>query len=192
MTKATGKARHPHDSSRPSPKAIKKALEKGDMKRLAEALSVRQRRFAEEYIIDFNGSAAAIRAGYAPTYSDRQAHILLHHEGVAALIEHLTRERAGRLEAVLDDNYVIQGIMNVIADAERAGDKLRGYELCARILGMLRDRQEITGKDGEAIEINNLKTEEEARKFTEILKGLADRANDKPNLKVVGGRDGPK
>jgi len=29
------------------------------------ALTPRQERFCEEYLVDFNGSAAAIRAGYA-------------------------------------------------------------------------------------------------------------------------------
>lgn len=41
------------------------------------SLSYKQQRFIKEYMKDFNGKAAAIRAGYAPKYADRQAHLLL-------------------------------------------------------------------------------------------------------------------
>lgn len=176
------KAKHPHNPDRPEPKAVKKALEKGDMKALGLSLSLRQRRFAEEYIIDFNGAAAAIRAGYSPKWSDRQASILMSHAGVSAYADHLTRQRSGSISA-LDPDYVIQGVMKTIMDAERAGDKLRGYELCAKILGMLTDKTEITGKDGGPIETEQRRVEQEAIEFTTMLKARAKK------LKLVGGLD---
>ena len=42
--------------------------------------------FALEYIIDFNGKEAAIRAGYKPNYAGQQAHRLLNDERVLSAI----------------------------------------------------------------------------------------------------------
>jgi phage terminase small subunit len=179
-----GKAKHPHDSSRPSPVAVRRALVKGDMNALIKALSVRQKRFAEEYIIDFNGSAAVIRAGYSPNYSDRQAHLLLHHDGVAAYIDHLTRSKESKIVSVNPD-YVIQQVTAIIGkDGAKDSDRLRGLELLARHLGMFIERTELTGKDGGPIEMQ--KVEEEAQSFVSILDGLRRRANeDKKDVTIV-------
>lgn len=183
MTKATGKARHPHDSNRPNPIAIRRALEKGDMKALGLALTVRQRRFAQEYILDFNGAAATIRAGYSPKWADRQAHILLAHEGVARYIDHLAQEAAGSIVSV-DRDYVVQRVVGIVnKDGAKDGDRLRGLELLARYLGMFIDRTEITGKDGGPIETQ--KIEEEATAFTNLLKALGERADNLKDDKVT-------
>lgn len=175
MGKATGKAHHPHDASRPEPAAIRKALANNDIEALYKALTVRQRRFAEEYIIDFNGSAAAIRAGYAIPHSDKQAHTLLSHKGVSAYIDHLSRSKEAKIVSISPD-YVLKQVTDIISNTEtKDGDKLRGLELLARHLGMFIDRTEITGKDGGAIAIEK-KAEEDAQNFTHLLKSLSDRA----------------
>ncbi len=49
--------------------------------------SAAQRRFAKEYLVDFNGSAAARRAGYADLSGPNQATRLLHYPGIAARVE---------------------------------------------------------------------------------------------------------
>lgn len=171
-----GKANHPHDSSRPEPKAVQTALENGDIDALVRALTVRQKRFAEEYSIDFNGSAAAIRAGYAQPYSDRQAHLLLKHKGVSAYIDHLTRSKENKIVSVNPD-YVIKQVTAIIGkDGAKDSDRLRGLELLARHLGMFIDRTELTGKDGGPLAIEQQKVEEEAQHFTTLLKSLRDRA----------------
>lgn len=182
-----GKAKHPHNPDRPSPAAIKKALAKGDMKALGAALSVRQKLFCEEYAHDFNGSAAAIRAGYSPKWADRQAHILLKHEGVAAYIEHVIKTRADSKITAVDPDYVIGQVTSIInKEGARDGDRLRGLELLARYLGMFIDRTELTGKDGGAIEIENRKIEEEADSFVHTLKQLRERAErEKKDVTIV-------
>lgn len=179
-----GKAKHPHDKERPESAAVRRALKRQDIAALKIALTPRQRRFAEEYIVDLNGTAAAIRAGYSNNYPDRQAHILLKHEGVAALIDHLMASKAARIVSV-DPDYVIQRITAIInKDTARDGDKLRGLELLARHLGMLTDKQEITGKDGGAIEIQQ-KTAEDVATFLNSLKGLQKRAEEKKTVELV-------
>lgn len=180
MTKAKGKAKHPHDSSRPEPVAIRRALAAQDMGALERALTPRQLAFAREYIVDFNGTAAAIRAGYAPKYADRQAHILLHHEGVRSYIDWLTQSKASKIVSI-DPDYLIQKTNEILTKEEaRDGDKLRAIELLMRHLGMFIERQEISGPDGGAIEMKQ-KTEEDASAVVNALRRMK-----KPDLKVVG------
>lgn len=176
-----GKAKHPHNKDRPEPARIRKALEANDIEAVKKGLSVRQRRFAEEYVLDFNGTAAAIRAGYATQYADRQAHLLLKHEGVSAYVDDLTRSKGAKIMSI-DPDYVIAKVTEIVSgESTKDGDKLRGLELLARHLGMFIDRQEITGKDGGAIELNR-KIEEDSAAVISTLK----RMGKKPDLKVVG------
>lgn len=53
--------------------------------------------FALEYVIDFNGKEAAIRAGYKPNYAGQQAHRLLNDERVLSAITDAIAERKKRL-----------------------------------------------------------------------------------------------
>jgi phage terminase small subunit len=179
-------ANHPHDKDRPESAAVRHALAKGDMAALRLALTPRQRRFAEEYIVDFNGAAAAVRAGYSLNYPDRMASTLTKHAGVAALIDHLTASKEAKVMSVNPD-YVIQKVTEIVTKPEsRDGDKLRGLELLARHLGMFIDRTEITGKDGGAIEVEQRKIEEEAQNFTRLMKALQERnAAEKKDVSLL-------
>lgn len=178
------RAKYPHDSKRPSPKAVKRALASGNIDALKKALTPRQRVFAEEYVIDFNATAAAIRAGYSLNSVDKQAYILTHHEGVSAYIDHLMTSRQAKI-ASADPDYVIQKAMSIInKEKVRDGDALRGLELLARILGMLRDKTEITGKDGGPLEIEQ-RTQEEVQSFTHLLKSLAEKSKKEVEITDV-------
>ena len=57
-------------------------------------LEPKQQRFVEQYIIDLNGSAAAIRAGYAPRSSKEIAYELLTRPHVRAAVERAKLQRA--------------------------------------------------------------------------------------------------
>ena len=60
-------ANHPHDANRPVRKKMAEAVERGDIKAIVKGLSPRQRRFCEEYVIDYNRSipAGALRGEIA-------------------------------------------------------------------------------------------------------------------------------
>lgn len=168
-------ANHPHDSKRPESIAVRRALDKDDMEALGLALSPRQRAFCREYIIDFNGSASAIRAGYSIKHSDKQAYLLLHNKGVARYVDHLSMSKEARITSV-DPDYVIQKVTEIVTkEGSSDSNKLRGLELLARHLGMFVDRTEITGKDGGAIEMETRKIEEDALAFTNAMKAMRDR-----------------
>jgi phage terminase small subunit len=165
--------KHPHDASRPARKSVLAAVADSDTEALALALSPRQRAFAREYVVDFNGSAAAVRAGYSVKYPDRQASQLMKNPGVAAYIDDLTQSKQAKLISV-DPEYVVAQVTAIISKADtKDGDKLRALELLARHLGMFIERTEISGKDGEAIEIK--KIEEDVADFTRTIAGLANR-----------------
>lgn len=57
-------------------------------------LSVRHRRFCEEYLKDLNGSQAVIRAGYAASCAAQTAHRLLRNADIQAKIAALKEERS--------------------------------------------------------------------------------------------------
>ncbi len=57
----------------------------------------KQKRFCDEYLIDFNGSAAAVRAGYSEATSRQKAYELLRDEKIKSYIS----ERKAEIEADL-------------------------------------------------------------------------------------------
>lgn len=170
-------ANHPHDTERPESQAVLKALEAGDMEALSLALSPRQRAFCHEYVVDYNGAAAYIRAGYATKWADRGASTLMRNAGIRAYIDHLTRSKEAKITAITPD-YVIGKVTSIISSAEKDSDKLRGLELLARHLGMFIERTEITGKDGGPIEQKQMT--DEISDFTNMINGLRKRAEAQP------------
>lgn len=172
-------ANHPHDKNRPPSNAVKLGVEiyneEGDVSYLRDSLSPRQRAFCEEYVVDHNGSAAAIRAGYAIKWADRQASQLLRNSGIRAFIDSLMLSKEAKSIAVNPD-YVLQGIVAIASkEGARDSDKLRAFELIAKHLGMFIDRTEISGKDGEAIRIEEQRVAQEADGFLTTIRRIADK-----------------
>lgn len=71
--------------------------------RAAKALTAKQRLFALEYLLDLNGTQAAIRAGYSARTAEAAASRLLRNVKVAAEIRRGMDERANRLNISGDD-----------------------------------------------------------------------------------------
>ncbi|MHC4215670.1 MAG: terminase small subunit [Planctomycetota bacterium] len=65
-------------------------------------LTAQQRRFAEEYVIDLNGTAAAMRAGYSPKSAQATASRLMNTVSVSHYIDSLILERGERCEVTAD------------------------------------------------------------------------------------------
>lgn len=68
----------------------------------AKTLAPKMQLFALEYIVDFNGKEAAIRAGYKPNYAAQQANRMLNDERVMAAINEAITERKNRLYITQD------------------------------------------------------------------------------------------
>lgn len=156
---------------------IRAALEAGNVQEVIDNLTVRQRRFVEEYLVDFNGAAAVSRAGYDSKHPNRMAYQLLKNPAIRIAIDQLTLERAS--DFVIKPDYVIQKITKTIEKAENDNNHnavLRGCELLARHLGMFIERQEISGPNGDAIAIKQVQDAAEA--FTSAITGLIERGTE--------------
>jgi phage terminase small subunit len=148
----------------------------GDTDGVIKKLTVRQKRFVEEYLVDFNASQAVIRAGYNPSEANRRklGSELLDHPGVRVAIDVATAERADR--SAIKPDYVIKKVMRTIEKAEADGSHnavLKGCELLARHLGMFIERQEISGPNGDPIKYEQVK--EAADGFTRAISSLIER-----------------
>lgn len=154
--------------------ASAEAIEAGDIEALRDSLSYRQRRFCEEFVIDYKASAACRRAGYSEKYASRQSYQLLNHEGCKAYIDYLDDTKAAKITSV-DPDYVVQKIVTIVnKENAKDTDKLRGLELLARHLGMFIEKTEISGPDGEAIKIEQ-QAKQEASAFLQTLQSMANK-----------------
>ncbi len=68
----------------------------------AKTLTIKQRLFVDEYIIDFNGTQAAIRAGYSTRTAQEQSSRLLSNVMVAEAIDEAISDRRKRLRIDAD------------------------------------------------------------------------------------------
>ena len=72
----------------------------------------RQRRFADEYLIDLNAEAAAVRAGYSPRYARGNAYKLVARSGIKEYIEKRLAEKESEL--IADQNEVLRYLTAVM------------------------------------------------------------------------------
>ncbi|MCD8376159.1 MAG: terminase small subunit [Oscillospiraceae bacterium] len=119
-------------------------------------LTVKQRRFADEYLVDCNATQAAIRAGYSARTANEQAVKLLDNRKIAAYIEeqlerihneqiadtqevleYLTSVMRGeKTEQVL--RFVGDGVQEVIEIEVSAKDRIKCAELIGKRYGIFR------------------------------------------------------
>ncbi|MBS8227112.1 terminase small subunit [Vannielia litorea] len=66
------------------------------------ALTPKQQRFVEEYLVDLNATQAAIRAGYSPKTAEQQGSRLLGNAKVAAAVSEAQAARSERTEITSD------------------------------------------------------------------------------------------
>lgn len=103
------------------------------------ALTEKQKRFVEEYLLDLNATAAARRAGYKDPNIGRQ---LITKNNVSEAIQRAIADRNARTE--VDQDYVIEKLKE-IADREasdaqdsalKVANKIKALELLGRHLGI--------------------------------------------------------
>lgn len=110
----------------------------------AVALTAKQRRFVEEYLVDLNATQAAIRAGYSAKTAYSQAERLLRNVEVAQATAAGKAARSIRTGVAQDD--VIAGLL---AEARRTGEgathvgRINAWALLGKHLGMFRERVEV-------------------------------------------------
>lgn len=147
------------------------------------SLTPKQIKFVEAYVEDFDKDKALVAAGYNlvnKSNSNKMASELLAHPGVKVAITHYVEKRVDK--SALSVEYVEHRLMKLATAMEEAAMKgdtksaavmLRTIEVMGKLLGMFVDRQEITGKDGDAIRIEE--TNDTADAFTRSIARLAER-----------------
>ena len=73
------------------------------LRKLVNRLNERQKRFADEYLIDLNAEKAAIRAGYSEKYARGNAHKLVANSCIAEYIKRRMSEKEAALIAGQDE-----------------------------------------------------------------------------------------
>lgn len=121
-------------------------------------LSPKQEQFCREFMVDLNGTQAAIRAGYSAKTAQEQASRLLSNVMVAERISELKQDRAEKVARTAQD--VLNDIISVTAQARDKGDlktALKGLELQGKHLGMFTDKiqQEVSGPNGGPVQSQN-------------------------------------
>ncbi len=112
-------------------------------RRQASGLTPRQARFVKEYLVDLNGTQAAIRAGYSEHTANEQAARLLANVSVKAAVDAGAATQHAQLD--LTAQKVLAELLGVgyaeVASTEvRVSDKLRALELLAKHLGLLTEQ----------------------------------------------------
>lgn len=135
-------------------------------------LSEKQFRFVEEYLLDLNAAAAVLRAGYKTNKTN--AYVMgtqmLAHPLIAEAIQEKLKGRREKME--LSAEYVITKLISIVEEQEQGNPTaaLRGLELLGRHLGLYKDKQEISGPDGGAIQM-----EQKVKQNVESFKSRLDR-----------------
>lgn len=106
-------------------------------------LTVKQQRFTEEYVVDFNASAAAKRAGYSPKTAHAIGFENLRKPEIQKAIGKSLDKAAKQTQ--LTHQYVLEGLMEIAENPKaRTPSRVRAFELLGKHQGMFTDRLEIT------------------------------------------------
>jgi phage terminase small subunit len=109
-----------------------------------EGLTPKQAAFVQEYLVDLNGTQAAIRAGYSPKTANEQAARLLANASVQAAVTKGREKLAAKVEVTAE--RVLGGLL-----AEATADdgpmcksaRVKAWELLGKHLGLLTDRSKV-------------------------------------------------
>jgi phage terminase small subunit len=99
-------------------------------------VTAKQARFVDEYLVDGNGTAAAIRAGYGRAGARVAAHRALRNANVAALIAARQAADSQRLRVQRDD--VLRGLLAAVETAKTQANpvaQIAAWREIAKMLG---------------------------------------------------------
>lgn len=95
-------------------------------------MTPKQEAFVREYLIDLNGTQAAIRAGYSPATANEQASRMLANVSVAEAVAKAKAERAEKCE--IDALWVLREAKDLY-QAARVAEKLSDAATALKMVG---------------------------------------------------------
>lgn len=121
----------------------------------------------------FNATKAVELSSYKTANPAMHAAELMQHPLIQLEIKRRMELRTEKAEVKAE--FLIQKLMNIIDDPEvRTSDILRAVELAGKSIALWKERQEISGPDGEAIK-HEQHIKESVADFTSRISGLAKR-----------------
>lgn len=141
-------------------------------------LSPKMERFIDEFFVDLNASEAVLRAGYKTRNQHRMASELMRHPLVEEEINRRKEKMAEKKEIQAD--YLINKLIDIIDNTEKSNVQacLRAIELAGKSIALWKERQEVSGPDGGAIELEQKKVQDDVADFTSRLSRLAKRGGE--------------
>lgn len=123
----------------------------------------------------FNATRAMELSAYKTTNPALQAAELMNHPLVQEEIKRRQAKRSEKAEVTAD--YLVNKLMRIIEDTQQDNPQaaLRAIELAGKTIALWRDRQEISGPDGEAIK-HEQHVKESVADFTSRISSLAKRS----------------
>jgi phage terminase small subunit len=109
-------------------------------------LTPKQQRFCEEYVVDLNGTQAAIRAGYAAPTANRTASKLLSKTDIQAEIQ--SRRQAITTKTELKAEWIIDRLRREATLSDESAThsaRVAALTTLAKISGLLTDRVKVDG-----------------------------------------------
>ena len=127
------------------------------------AVNRKQRKFADEYLIDCNATQAAIRAGYSPKTANEQGNRLLANVSISTYIEQQLEQMHNKktadaqevleyLTSVMRGEHTEQalrlvgeGVQEIDTLEVSAKDRIKAAELIGKRYGLFKDGISVTG-----------------------------------------------
>lgn len=107
-------------------------------------LTAKQARFIDEYLVDANGTQAAIRAGYGAAGARVAAHRLLTNVAISSAIE--GRQRADATRLYIDRDNVLVGLLGAVEMAREQRNPagmIAGLRELGKLMGFYTDRVKV-------------------------------------------------
>lgn len=123
------------------------------------ALTSKQKRFVQEYMVDLNATQAAVRAGYSRKTAGSIGQENLKKPAIQAELQVLMQERGEK--TTISQEMVVKELQKIaFADASdvavselKYSNKIRALELLGKHLGMYVEKVEHSGEAGIRIEL---------------------------------------
>jgi phage terminase small subunit len=170
------------------------------MQKDSQDVTPKQSRFIEEYLIDRNGTQAAIRAGYSKKTANEQASRLLANVNIKAILAEKEQKLQEKVE--ITQEYILKNLKNIADFNQRiitkkttkakggedntdlvveesveermidANAAIRSSELLGKHLGMFTEKVEVTGKDGKDLIPPDQRRRDLARKLAFLFNSI--------------------
>ena len=119
------------------------------------ALTAKQSRFVDEYLVDLNATQAALRAGYSQRTAGQIGDENLKKPEIQSAIQQRMQERQARTQITAD--LVLREVASIALaplgdEVVKTADKLKALELAGKHLAMWTDKKQVLGPDGRELQ----------------------------------------